>query len=274
MKGGLLMGLFSRKKTAEAKPSAVIISAEKSKEFDSSPNYSMGMDSDEFFRNQEHKSVKGPKSIRQSTIENSLAQMEAELSNRPEPLDYRAYDKNPVRERELERLSGEFEAVCDMVREKESRTRYKYIQNAVVTDIDARVEKLRDMYDYLTDDSFSRDTAEFSEAVDDESLRCEQEKDMAMAERRERAKSIMPSLTQAQKTQIEEFSESEIRAKPIDFENEIPSLSSSDIDALAARFEEKYGALESVGHDGGTEGAEVMSKEDEEDLKRLRAIFG
>ncbi len=281
-----LLGIFGKKKKRKVpnEPTVVKIAQPDEDRLSSSPSYSNGIASDDFFKNQEQKSVRSLKRIKQSVVEQKVAEMKDILESGPSKPDYRDYDKNPVRDKEMARANDDFEAVCSEVRERESRTRYKNIQNAVETDVDERVEKLADMYDYLTDEKYNRNTADFNEALSDDDTRDKGEAEMKRAEKREKAKSTMPSLTDRHEQMIIEFEQSDAKAKPIDVPDSIPEFSAEKINRLAARFEEQYGNLEKSKKDKDSKSAaedpenEVdeyrMTPEEEEELKRLKAMFG
>lgn len=281
-----LFGLFRKKKksTVPSEPAVVKIAQPESDPLNSSPAHSVGVASDDFFKNQEQKSVKTLKRIKQSVVEQKVAKMKDVLESGPSKPDYREYDKNPVRDKEQAKANDDFETVCSEVRERESRTRYKNIQNAVETDVDERVEKLADMYDYLTDENYNRNTAEFNEVLSDDDTRGKGEAEMKRAERREKAQSTMPSLTDKHEQMILEFEQSDPKAKPTDLPDSIPEFSAEKINRLAARFEEQYGNLEKSKNDSDSESsAETtandadeyrMTPQEEEELKRLKAMFG
>lgn len=281
-----LLGIFGKKnkRTAHNEPAVVKIAQPEDDTLSSSPSHKSGVASDDFFKNQEQKSVKTLKRIKQSVVEQKVAEMKDILESGPSKPDYKDYDKNPVRDKEMAKASDDFEAVCSDIRERESRTRYKNIQNAVETDVEERVEKLADMYDYLTDEKYNRNTADFNEVLSDDDTRGKGEAEMKRAERREKARSTMPSLTDRHEQMIIEFEQSDTRAKPIDVPDSIPEFSAEKINRLAARFEEQYGSLEESKKNADNENAaedfttEVdeyrMTPEEEEELKRLRAMFG
>lgn len=269
------MGLFGKKKKQPpAVPAAVKVTMPANEAFGASAGeHKAAIDSDGFFKSSESKSVKGLKGIKQSVIDERIEQMEKELAERPEQQDYHAYDKNPVKEKELERASGEFESVCEQISEKQSKTRYKAIKEAITDDIDSKVEELANTYDYLSDESYTRNTADFNEVLDDERQRSENEKEMAFVEKLESRPSSMPSLTQLQMDLMVGFVESDIRAKPVDFPDDIPSMSATEINDLTAKFEEKYLDAQSSQQNGA--GAEKPPQDDEQaELERLRKMFG
>lgn len=263
------MGLFGKKKEAkkaEAAPSAVKITMQA----DGGPDQSVAIDSEGFFTSHESRSVKGLKGIRQSVIDQKLEQMEKELADRPEQQDYRAFEEGSVKERELERANLKFESICEQVTEKENATRYKEIKDANTDGVESKVEELAGTYDYLTSESYKRDTAEFTNVIDDEKMRSEIEKEMAFIEKLESRPSSMPPLSELYLDLMTDFVQSDIKARPIDLPDEIPGLSSDAVDELTAKFEEKYSSMQQP------EAAQPqLSSEDErEELERLRAMFG
>lgn len=266
------MGFFSRKKAEEP----VVQNTPSKPQVDAAKNPAAVFDADAYFKSQESRSVKGPKSIKENTIRQKVEEMEKELAQKPEELDYKAYDKNPVREKELVRASVKLEEICTEVQEKESRTRYKAIRNAVETDMDKKVEELADKYDYLSDEHYNRNKNEFAEVKDDELFRSAQEYDMEAAEKREKVKNIMPNLSAQQLAKMEEFSQSDIKAKPIDLPDKIPTLSTDMLDKLTRQFEEKYGSLKEAAEKEEQKRLEEekAAQQDEEELRRLREMFG
>lgn len=271
--GDISVGLFSKKKPEspvqeikKAAPAPAPQLADPAQAFDA----------DIFFKSHEAKAVKGPRSIKESTIKQKLEEMEDELSKGPDVPDYHDYDKNPVREKELNRANDKLETICAEVRQKEERTRYKAIRSAVDKDMDKRLDELSEQYDYLADENYNRNRHDFSEARDDENLRAEQEKDMLEAERREKVKSTMPKLTDKQLEAIERFSNSDIKAKPIDLPDKIPQLSTDVLERLTRQFEEKYGSIKEATDSENAEKDDEpkMSEEDERELERLRSMFG
>lgn len=266
------MGLFSKKKPTAVSSAPAVLKTTDIKNI-SSPTASAITDADGFFKSHESRNIKGPKSIKQSTVDERVAKMEEELANRPEAPDYKSYDKNPVRAKELDKANGEFEGVCAEITEKESRTKYNIIRDAFAENVDEKVEQLAYTYDYLTSESYDPNTAEFNPVKDDDEFRRQMEIDMQFAERREKAKSNMPSLTQQQLDMIKEFEQSDISAKPIDMSGKIPELSSEVVDELTAKFEEKYSRISKEKEETESSGEE-LSQEDKDELERLRAIFG
>lgn len=272
MRGELTVGLFGKKKSKEtAAPSAVTIKTAPTDE-KTAPAVAMG--SDDFFKSEESRSIKGLKSIKKSIVDEKVAIMEKELADRPEPLDYKSYDKNPVRAKELDKANEDFIEICAQVDEKESMTRYNIIRSALQDDMDKKVEELANTYDYLTDESYDRNTAEFNEVYDEESFRRTMEIDMQFAEKREKAKSNMPSLTQEQLETIRKFEESDVKAKPIEKQGEIPELSAKTVDELTAKFEEKYSRIAKEKDDQDKNAQDSAKAEEDAELARLRAMFG
>ncbi len=266
------MGFFSRKKAEEPAvnntPSKPQVAAVKEP--------SAVFDADAYFKSHESRSVKGPKSIKENTIRQMFEDFERECAQRPEELDYKAYDKNPVRDKELAKANDKLEEICSEVQEKESHTRYKAIRNAVETDIDKKVEELADKYDYLTDENYTRNKNDFAEVKDDEVFRSAQEYDMEAAEKKEKVKNTMPKLSEQQLAKMEEFSNSDIKAKPIDLPDKIPTLSTDMLDKFTRQFEEKYGSLKEAAQKEEERKLEEQRKAEEEaeELKRLREMFG
>ena len=273
MRGALTVGLFGKKNSKKnaVAPAAVTIKAAPTDE-KTAPAVAMG--SDDFFKSEESKSVKGHKSIKQSTVDEKIAIMERELADRPEPLDYKSYDKNPVREKELDKANEDFAEICAQVSEKESMTRYNIIRSALQDDMDKKVEELANIYDYLSDENYDRNTAEFNEVYDDEKFRRTMEIDMQFAEKREKAKSNMPSLTDEQLEAIRKFEESDIKAKPIEKQGEIPALSAKVVDELTAKFEEKYNRIAKEKVEQDRNASDTAKSEEDAELARLRAMFG
>ncbi len=267
------VGLFSKKKPEQP--------AQETKKVASTPapqlaDPTQAFDADNFFKSHEAKAVKGPRSIKESTIKQKLEEMEEELSKGPDVPDYHDYDKNPIREKELNRANDKLETICAEVQQKEERTKYKSIRSAVDKDMDKRLDELSEKYDYLADENYNRNKHEFSDARDDESFRNEQEKDMLEAEHREKVKNTMPKLTDKQLEAMEQFSNSDIKAKPIDLPDKIPQLSTDVLDKLTRQFEEKYGSIKDATDAENAKKNEEpkMSEEDEKELMRLRSMFG
>ena len=262
------MGLFGKRKESHktpAEPTSVKISPPASSEANAAP-----IDSEGFFQSHESKSVKGLKGIRQSVIDEKIVKMEQELANRPEQLDYRAFDDNSVKERELERAGGKIESICEQVSERDSMVKYKDIKEAIIDDIDGKVEKLADTYDYLSAESYNRNTAEFNDVINDEQQRADMEKEMAFVEHLSSRPSSMPPLSELYLDLMTDFVQSDIKAKPVDLPDEIPELSGDAVDAVTAKFEEKYSSMQQTD--------DTQQKETDEDeqaeLERLRAMFG
>lgn len=261
------MGLFGKRKESQktpAEPTSVKISLPESSEANSAP-----IDSEGFFQSQESKSIKGLKGIRQSVIDEKIVKMEQELANRPEQLDYRAFDDNSVKERELERAGGKIESICEQVSERDSMVRYKDIKSAIVDDIDGKVEQLANTYDYLSAESYNRNTAEFNDVINDEQQRADMEKEMAFVEHLASRPSSMPPLSELYLDLMTDFVQSDIKAKPVDLPDEIPALSSDAVDAMTAKFEEKYSSMHQ-----SDEKPQQLQEDEQAELERLRAMFG
>lgn len=272
------MGLFSKKKPPEPpkpQPQAVVPQVPKPQV---STQAAAVFDADAYFKSQESKSVKGPKSIKESTIRQKVEEMELMLSQREEQPDYHAYDKNPVREKEMKTIDEKLDIICAEVALKEEHTRYKAIRSANENDVEKKVEELSEQYDYLTDEAYDiNKNHAFVDVNNDEAFRSVQESDMEAAEKREKVKSTMPKLTDRQLEAIEEFAQSDIKAKPIDVPDDIPGLSTSMLDRMTKQFEEKYGSLKDAA-DKANEQKEkednALSDDEAKELERLKSIFG
>lgn len=270
------MGLFSKKKPPE--PPKSVLQPTASSVPHATAGASQTFDADAYFKSQESRSVKGLKSIKESTIRQKVEEMELMLSQREEQPDYRAYDKNPVREREMNTIGEKLESICAEVQLKEENTRYKAIRSANEENVDKKVEELSEQYDYLTDDNYDiNKNHKFSDVKDDEHFRNAQESDMEAAEKREKVKSTIPKLTEQQLATIEEFAQSDIKAKPIDVPDDIPKLSTSMLDRMTRQFEEKYGTLKEAADkakEHKNNELEKLSVEDARELERLKSMFG
>lgn len=267
------MGLFSKKKPPEppkAQPQMPKVQTMQQ-------TAAAVFDADAYFKSQESKSVKGPKSIKESTIRQKVEEMELMLAQREEQPDYHAYDKNPVREKEMKTIDEKLNTICAEVALKEEHTRYKAIRSANVDDVEKKVEELSELYDYLTYEDYNINSKHaFADVNNDEKFRSAQESDMEAAEKREKVKSSMPKLTESQLAAMEEFSQSDIKAKPIDVPDDIPGLSTSMLDRMTKQFEEKYGTLKDAAEKAKEQEAkeETLSEEDARELERLKSMFG
>lgn len=271
------MGLFSKKKPQEPPQPQVNPKPQVNPQAQASVKAAAVFDADAYFKSQESKSVKGPRSIKESTIRQKVEEMELMLAQREEQPDYRAYDKNPVREKEMKTVDEKLDSICAEVALKEEHTRYKAIRSANEDDVEKKVEELSEQYDYLTDEDYNINSKQaFVDVNNDEKFRSAQESDMQAAENREKVKNTMPKLTESQLAAMAEFSQSDIKAKPIDVPDDIPGLSTSMLDRMTKQFEEKYGSLKDAADKAKEKETEekALSEDDARELERLKSIFG